>query len=63
VAVLLDALDGMVISDDERASQAWLAGLAHTGRKPPAMITHALADPVAEVSDLPTTGDLAESSR
>ena len=31
LAVLLDALDGMALSDTERASLAWLAGFeAHT---------------------------------
>ncbi len=42
LAVLLDALDGVVISDAERASLAWLAGFeASTVKNVAAVITRA----------------------
>ncbi len=42
LAVLLDALDGVVISDGERASPAWLAGFeASTVENLAAVITRA----------------------
>ena len=59
MAVLLDALDGVALFASERASLTWLAGFeVHTvenvrrGDHP---------RPAAEVSNLPTTDDLAES--
>jgi hypothetical protein len=42
LAVLLDVLDGVMISDSERASLTWLAGFeAHTVEKVVAVITRA----------------------
>ena len=42
LAVLLDALDGVPLSDGERASLAWLAGFeAHTVENIAAVITRA----------------------
>jgi hypothetical protein len=42
LAVLLDALDGVALSDAERASLAWLAGFeAHTVENVAAVITRA----------------------
>lgn len=42
LAMLLDALDGVVISDAERASLTWLAGFeAHTVEPLAAVITRA----------------------
>ncbi|MGH3884165.1 MAG: hypothetical protein ACRDSG_17300 [Pseudonocardiaceae bacterium] len=44
LAMMLDALDGVVISDAERASLAWLAGFeAHTVEHITAMIARARA--------------------
>ena len=42
LTVLLDALDGVALSDTERASLAWLAGFeAHTVENVAAVITRA----------------------
>jgi hypothetical protein len=42
LTVLLDALDGVALSDAERASLAWLAGFeAHTVENVAAVITRA----------------------
>jgi hypothetical protein len=42
LAVLLDALDGVALSDGERASLAWLAGFeTHTVENIAAVITRA----------------------
>ena len=61
LAVLLDALDGMVISNDARASLAWLAGFeAHTVENIAEVIIRVRQTPVGEDAQLPTTGDLAE---
>jgi hypothetical protein len=61
LAVLLDALDGVVLSDTERASLAWLAGFeAHTVGEHCQGDHPRPADPVADMPDLPTNGDLVE---
>jgi hypothetical protein len=63
LVVLLDALEGVALYAGERASLTWLAGFeACTVENLAAVVTRARqADPVAEVSDLPTTGDLVKN--
>jgi hypothetical protein len=59
--VLLDALDGVALSDGERASLAWLAGFeAHTVENLTAVISRTLQASVAELSVLPSVRDLTK---
>jgi hypothetical protein len=62
LAVLLDALDGVTISDSQRASLTWLAGFeAHTAENVVAVITRARQTRGSQGVDLIGTGDLVES--